>query len=121
MVKRFQITIEGTGEIFHCGRETNVLEAMEAALCKGIPVGCRNGGCGACKARVVDGRYVTRKMNRAVVSEEEQAKGYVLACKTYPQGDLLLAAADWCQAKGGIRIFDGLAKQSNRRRRLRWH
>ena len=94
MVTRHQITIEGTGETFHCGGETNVLEAMEAALCKGIPVGCRNGGCGACKARVVDGRYITRKMNRAVVSEEEQAKGYVLACKTYPQGDLLLAAAD---------------------------
>ena len=91
---RFQITIDNTGEIFHCGAESNVLEAMEAALCKGIAVGCRNGGCGACKARVVHGPYVTHKMNRAVVTEEEQAKGYVLACKTYPQGDLTLAAVD---------------------------
>jgi ferredoxin len=93
-VAQFRITIDNTGEVFHCGSETNLLEAMEAALCKGIPVGCRNGGCGACKARVVAGRYVTRKMNRAVVSEEEQAKGYVLACKTYPQDDLKVAAAD---------------------------
>ena len=60
-VSQFRITIENTGEIFHCGPETNVLEAMEGALCKGIPVGCRNGGCGACKARVVEGRYVTKK------------------------------------------------------------
>lgn len=91
---RFQITIQGTGETFQCDGLTNVLEAMESALCKGIPVGCRNGGCGACKARVLAGPYTTRKMNRAVVSEEEQAKGYVLACKTYPQGDLTLGAAD---------------------------
>src|SRR5262245_11535818 len=91
---QFQITIGETEEVFHCGSERNVLEAMEAALCKGIPVGCRNGGCGACKARVVRGEYITRKMNRAVVSEEEQAQGYVLACKTYPRGDLTLAAAD---------------------------
>ena len=89
----FRITIDNTGEVFHCGPDTNVLEAMEAALCKGIPVGCRNGGCGACKARVVDGHYVTRKMNRAVLSEEEQSKGFVLACKTYPTADLRLAAA----------------------------
>jgi ferredoxin len=93
-VTRFQITIDSTGETFQCGPETNVLEAMEAALCKGIPVGCRNGGCGACKARVVRGQYITRKMNRAVVSEEEQGKGIVLACKTYPQGDLTIAAGD---------------------------
>ena len=90
---QFDITIANSGEVFRCGPDTNVLEAMEAALCKGIPVGCRNGGCGACKARVIEGRYITRKMNRAVLSEEEQARGYVLACKTYPQGDLKLAAA----------------------------
>jgi ferredoxin len=92
-VTQFQITIDNTGEVFHCGPDRNVLEAMEAALCTGIPVGCRNGGCGACKARVVEGPYVARKMNRAVLSEEEQARGYVLACKTYPQGDLKLVAA----------------------------
>jgi ferredoxin len=90
---QFQIRIDNTGEAFHCGPNTNVLEAMETALCKGIAVGCRNGGCGACKARILDGQYVTRKMNRAVLSEEEQSQGYVLACKTYPRGDLNLAAA----------------------------
>ena len=90
---QFEITIDNSGEVFRCAADTNVLEAMEAALCKGIPVGCRNGGCGACKARVIDGPYVTRKMNRAVLSEEEQSQGYVLACRTYPRGDLRLASA----------------------------
>ena len=63
---------------------------MELARCHGIPVGCRNGGCGACKVRVTSGSFQTRKMNRAVVSEQEEASGCVLACKTYPQGDIMV-------------------------------
>jgi len=98
---RFQITIADTGEMFPCDAETNVLVAMEAALCKGVPVGCRNGGCGACKSRVVDGPFVTRKMSRAVLSETEEKQGYVLACKTYPQGDLTLIAAGVGRETGG--------------------
>ena len=96
---RFQITIADTGELFHCDAETNVLAAMETALCKGLQVGCRNGGCGACKSRVVDGRFATRKMSRAVLSEVEEKRGYVLACKTYPQSDLTLVAAREVVAK----------------------
>ena len=87
----FQVTIENTSEMFRCAEEMNVLEAMEKARCKGIPVGCRNGGCGACKVRVTNGRYIKRKMNRAVLSAEEEAQGCVLACKTYPQSDLALS------------------------------
>jgi ferredoxin len=61
---------------------------MEQARCHGIPVGCRNGGCGACKVRITGGDFETRKMNRAVVSAQEEADGCVLACKTYPRGDI---------------------------------
>jgi ferredoxin len=89
---QFQVTIENTGETFRCSDEINVLAAMEHACCHGIPVGCRNGGCGACKVRIVAGRYTTRKMNRAVVSEQDEAEGRVLACKTYPQGDIAVFA-----------------------------
>ena len=88
----FQVTIENTGETFRCSEEVNVLAAMEHSCCHGIPVGCRNGGCGACKVRITEGRFATRKMNRAVVSAEEEAQGCVLACKTYPQGDIKVHA-----------------------------
>ena len=110
-VTRFQITIDSTGEIFHCGPETNVLEAMEAALCKGIPVGCRNGGCGACKARVVRGPYLTHKMNRAVVSEGGAGQGIRPRLQDLPAGRPHARRDRRSgKAKGGIRIFDGLAK-----------
>lgn len=82
------VTIENTGETFRCGEDVNVLAAMEQSCCHGIPVGCRNGGCGACKVRITAGPFVTRKMNRAVVCAEEEAQGCVLACKTYPRGDI---------------------------------
>ena len=83
-----QVTIHDSGEVFRCADGVHVLAAMELARCHGIPVGCRNGGCGACKVRVTSGRFQTRKMNRAVVSAQEEAEGCVLACKTYPQGDI---------------------------------
>jgi ferredoxin len=83
-----QVTIHNTGEAFHCAEGVHVLAAMELARCHGIPVGCRNGGCGACKVRITTGRFQTRKMNRAVISVQEEAEGCVLACKTYPLGDI---------------------------------
>jgi len=84
----FQITIQNTGETFACRMVDNVLKAMEQLRRKGIPVGCRNGGCGVCKVRVIEGHYAKRKMSRAVVSEEEEAQGRLLACKTYPRSDM---------------------------------
>jgi ferredoxin len=84
----FQVTIENTGETFACKEVDNVLKAMEQLRRKGIPVGCRNGGCGVCKVRVTEGRYLKKKMSRAVVSAQEEAQGCVLACKIYPQSDL---------------------------------
>ncbi|MDR3451196.1 MAG: 2Fe-2S iron-sulfur cluster-binding protein [Rhodoferax sp.] len=83
-----QVTIENTGETFRCGGEDNLLKAMEQLRCKGIPVGCRNGGCGVCKVRVIEGRYARKKMSRAVISAEEEEQGCVLACKIQPQSDL---------------------------------
>ncbi len=85
-----QVTIDNTGEVFNCAEDVHVLQAMEQARCHGIPVGCRNGGCGACKVRITKGQYQARKMNRAVVTSEEEADGCVLACKTYPRSDIAI-------------------------------
>lgn len=92
MVAQFEITIENTAESFRCREDEHVLGAMERAVCKGIPVGCRNGGCGACKVQVMQGRYAKRKMNRAVLSLEEEARDVALACKIYPQSDMRVKA-----------------------------
>ena len=53
-----------------------------------IPVGCRGGGCGVCRIRVIDGEYELKKMSRKHVSETEQEQGVALACRVYPLGDM---------------------------------
>ncbi len=92
LARQHRVRIEGSGEAFGCREDVNLLAAMEAARCTGIPVGCRNGGCGACRVRVTAGDYATRKMNRAVITEADEAAGCLLACRTYPRGDLTVQA-----------------------------
>lgn len=89
----FLITLAEDGASFPCKDGQNVLAAMERLGRRGIPVGCRGGGCGICRVQVVDGtRYRTQKMSRAQVSEEDLAAGICLACKLIPEGDLTVRA-----------------------------
>jgi ferredoxin len=100
---RHRVCIENTGEAFACSEDMHVLAAMEQANCHGIPVGCRNGGCGACKVSVTAGSFHTKKMNRAVVSAAEEAEGCALACKLYPQGDITVKALGRVWGPGTVR------------------
>jgi uncharacterized 2Fe-2S/4Fe-4S cluster protein (DUF4445 family) len=45
-----------------------------------------NGVCGRCKTIVKEGSYKTRLQEK--LSKKEQEEGYVVACQTYPKGDL---------------------------------
>ncbi|MGB1879627.1 MAG: 2Fe-2S iron-sulfur cluster-binding protein [Gammaproteobacteria bacterium] len=87
----YAITLEASGETFTCRDGQNVLAAMERLGRRGIPVGCRGGGCGVCKVQVLgQAGYRTLKMSRAQVSVAEEAQGICLACKLIPESDLLL-------------------------------
>ena len=44
-MQKFVIHIEDTGESYTATETRSVLEGMEALGKKGIPVGCRQGGC----------------------------------------------------------------------------
>lgn len=87
--KLYQIEIVG-GSQFACSEEERVLFAMERRGLSDIGVGCRGGGCGFCRVRVVEGEYKTGKMSVSKISPEDQTKGFVLACRLYPLGDLKL-------------------------------
>lgn len=82
------ITITDNGEEFACSGAKNLLAGMVSLGRKGIPVGCRGGGCGVCKVRVVSGQYSRQVMSRAHVSVAEEAEGYALACRMSPSSDL---------------------------------
>lgn len=83
-----EILIVDSGERFSCLPGENLLRAMERQNRRAIPVGCRGGGCGVCKIRVLRGTYTTRRMSRAHVSVEEEGAGVGLACCLVPGSDL---------------------------------
>jgi len=86
----FTVTIEDTGETYRCSERQSLLVGMEALGKKGIPVGCRGGGCGVCKIEVVSGEYQKRVMSREHISAEDEAEGRVLACRVMPASDVKL-------------------------------
>lgn len=85
------ITIVDTGEVYRCRPEETLLHGMERLGKRGIPVGCRGGGCGVCKVHILEGAYTKRVMSRAYISPEEEFRDIVLACRVKPSSDLKLA------------------------------
>lgn len=86
----FVITIQRSGQHFSCTGDEYVLKAMERHGLRTIAVGCRGGGCGVCRVRVLRGNYVCGPMSKAQVSTTQQQQGYALACRLKPTGDLVL-------------------------------
>jgi ferredoxin len=82
------ITVLPEGRAFRCAETRSVLHGMEQAAATGIQVGCRSGGCGVCRVQVVAGTFTARRMSKAHVTEEDIARGLVLACRIHPTSDL---------------------------------
>ena len=89
MIKH-RITIEDTAEQYPCDEQESVLHGMARLGRRGIPLGCRGGGCGICKVHVTQGSFAAKVMSQAHVSAEEIATGTVLACRIMPHSDLCL-------------------------------
>ncbi|MBC7171094.1 MAG: 2Fe-2S iron-sulfur cluster binding domain-containing protein [Polyangiaceae bacterium] len=66
---------------------------LKAALREGVrfPNDCRVGGCGACKCRLLEGKVDELTESAYVLSKEELAQGYVLACQSVPKTDVRIA------------------------------
>ncbi|KVS75515.1 MULTISPECIES: 2Fe-2S iron-sulfur cluster binding domain-containing protein [Burkholderia cepacia complex] len=86
----FVVVVEDDGESYRCGPNLSLLHGMEKARRESVPVGCRNGGCGICRVRILEGTYQVLKMSRAQVSEADEAEKIVLACKVLPLSDIRL-------------------------------
>ena len=85
---RHRITIENSAEAYPCSESQTLLQGMEQLGRRGIPVGCRGGGCGVCRIQVTSGTYLKRKMSRSVISEADEANRILLACRCTPTSDL---------------------------------
>ena len=90
MEHSYRITEVGSGTSFACADDQSVLQAMEQQHLHCVPVGCRGGGCGLCKVRVLSGEYDCGRMSARHVPEQARAQGQVLACRLFPRSDLAI-------------------------------
>ena len=88
---RFQITLQPAARSFTVERDEAILPA---ALRQGIglPYGCRDGACGSCKSRLLEGRVIHGAHQLKALSVAEEAAGFILTCCATPQADCVVEA-----------------------------
>jgi len=89
----FTITLRSGGDRFIAEKGETILEA---ALRNGhvFPYGCRNGSCGTCKGRVIEGAIRYRASTLTGITEEERHAGHALFCQAQPVSDLVIEARE---------------------------
>ncbi|MBT3553339.1 MAG: 2Fe-2S iron-sulfur cluster binding domain-containing protein [Rhodospirillaceae bacterium] len=62
---------------------------LESVLAAGAdyPHGCRAGNCGACKSHLISGEVEMSPYSEFALSNEEKARGLILACRAVPWSD----------------------------------
>ena len=87
----FTVTVMPSGRTFSVERDEPILQA---AIRQGIglPYGCKDGACGSCKTRLLEGRVIHGAHQSKALSAEEEAAGLVLTCQAAPQTDVVLEA-----------------------------
>jgi CDP-4-dehydro-6-deoxyglucose reductase len=80
----FQITLKPSERCFTVdGDEAILPAAIRQGV--GLPYGCRDGACGSCKSRLLEGRVVHGAHQLKALTAEEEEKGYILTCCAHPQ------------------------------------
>ncbi|EEG10505.1 CDP-6-deoxy-delta-3,4-glucoseen reductase [Pseudogulbenkiania ferrooxidans] len=84
-----QVKVLPSGHTFQVDDHETILEA---ALRQGVglPYGCRDGACGACKGKVLEGEVCQDGYQEKALPEQERVQGYALFCCAKPQGDLTI-------------------------------
>lgn len=98
----YQVTLKSSGKQFTVNPDETLLEA---ALHQGVnlPYGCKNGACGSCKGKVLEGQVAHGEHSASALSRADEVSGATLFCCAYPQSDLLIEARE-VQGAGDIAI-----------------
>ncbi len=75
------------GDTVACRDGETVLAAIMRSGAK-VMFGCRGGGCGTCKMRLISGRVDDGRCSAAVLPEAEKREGAFLSCQARPLSDL---------------------------------
>ncbi|WMW82369.1 CDP-6-deoxy-delta-3,4-glucoseen reductase [Undibacterium cyanobacteriorum] len=89
----FQISLSPSGRQFECDSDETILSA---ALRAGfiLPYGCKNGACGSCKGKVLNGTVAHGPHQERALNAEEEAQGGALFCCAKPSSDVQIEARE---------------------------
>ncbi|MBI1889206.1 MAG: CDP-6-deoxy-delta-3,4-glucoseen reductase [Burkholderiales bacterium] len=89
----FQVTVQPSGRQFTCeDGETVLAAAIRSGV--GLPYGCKNGACGTCKGKLLEGQVELGKHQEKALSSAEATQGYSLFCCATPQSDVVIEARE---------------------------
>ena len=85
----FQVSVLPSGRSFSVNPDEAILPA---AIRQGIgmPYGCKDGACGSCKCKKLEGQVCHGPHQSKALSAEEEAAGYILTCCGVPVSDVVL-------------------------------
>ena len=93
-----RVTLQPSGLQFEVEEGESVLAA---ALRQGhvLPYGCKNGACGSCKGKLLEGSLDYGVYQKKALPDEEKAQGKALFCQAKPLTDIVIEARTLGAAK----------------------
>jgi CDP-4-dehydro-6-deoxyglucose reductase len=87
----FKVTVQPAGLAFDVARDEPILAAAIRAGV-GLPYGCRDGACGSCKSKLLEGRVIHGAHQLRTLPPAEEEAGLILPCCATPQTDCVIQA-----------------------------
>ncbi|MET0918826.1 MAG: 2Fe-2S iron-sulfur cluster-binding protein, partial [Burkholderiales bacterium] len=87
------VTIKPSNHVFAVAPDESLLEA---ALRQSFPLpyGCRDGACGTCKGKVLEGKVDYGRYQTTALSAADREAGFALFCQAKPLSDLVIEARE---------------------------
>jgi CDP-4-dehydro-6-deoxyglucose reductase len=93
----FSVTVEPSGRTFSVQHSETILTAgIRQGI--GLPYGCKDGACGSCKCKILQGSVVHASHQDKALSPDEENSGYVLTCCATLQSDVILESRQVSEA-----------------------
>jgi CDP-4-dehydro-6-deoxyglucose reductase len=90
-IMSFRVTVQPAGVSFEVTRDEPILAAA-IRQGVGLPYGCRDGACGSCKSRLLEGRVIHGAHQSKALTPDEESAGLILTCCAAPQTDCVVEA-----------------------------